>query len=167
MTQFTTYGEEFPPRFAGKTVEVEFKTLPGEAAAFLREQKRKDNFLQAHLGILGLAIQKLKVDGKTYIRTAGRKARRGSGQAVQIGQNIPQVMDPETEEELWAELLAHVVEHEWWLLKGEYREMFEEFGPEEDEDADADEEEEEKEEERPNPTPSRGALTPVRTSPDE
>ena len=153
MSQFKTYGGDFPPRFAGQEVEVEFKTLPGEAAAFLREQVRKDNHLQAHLGVLGLAIQKLKVDGEWYIRPAGRKQRRDSGAAVALGQNIPQVMDPETEEELWSALLEHIVKNEWWLLKGDYRAIFEEFAPE-DENGEI---------EAPGPNPTASPVAQIRT----
>ena len=161
MTQFTTYGEDFPPRFAGQAVEVELKTLPGEAYAFVREQKRKDNFLQAQLGVLGLAIQKLKVDGKTYIRSASRKSRRANTkEAVQIGQNIPQVMDPDTEQELWIELLKHLLQHEWPLTRDVYREVFEEFLEDEDEDED---DEEGTDHDSENPTRLRGVPTQTET----
>lgn len=140
MSFVRSYSEEFI--FAGHEVEVEFETLPGEAASLVRDFIRKGNHGQAEIAVLGAATQSLTVDGQKVINAKRSQKKGGMGNV-----HLPSIMDRTSFESLTDRLLKMIVAEEWWLAKKEpFDEVFEQYMEEEDEEAPG-------KKSAPNPTP--------------
>lgn len=128
MSFTKNYSKEFI--FAGHDVEVEFETLPGEAASLVRDFIRKGNHGQAEIAVLGAATQSLTVDGQKVIKKSQKKGNPGSV-------HLPSIMDQTSFESLTDRLLKMIVSEEWWLAKKEpFDEVFEQY-VEDEEDSEA------------------------------
>lgn len=127
MSFTKNYGDQF--LFAGHEVEVEFETLPGEAASLVRDFIRKGNHGQAEIAVLGAATQSLTVDGQKVIKKSQKKGGMGNV-------HLPSIMDRTSFESLTDRLLKMIVAEEWWLAKKEpFDEVFEQYMEDEDEEA--------------------------------
>lgn len=135
---------EFVFSINGKTVEVEFRTLPSEAMDSIRDAIRENDFFKAKSRAIGNAIESLSFDGKPIIRKLTRSERR-SGTRRGDYEGIPNEWDRENDEFLYDRLLRIVVSRENWLTLAEpFVDVFEDYA---EEDAP-----------KQNPTPLRDAA---------